>query len=53
MDRDLASWLAWFDKPPHDRFVSDGDPTTVTVPTDRRDTLKADVKLRVIERSDP
>jgi hypothetical protein len=49
VERDLASWLAWFDKHPHERFVSDGDPTTVTFPTDRRDKLKPDVKLRVIE----
>jgi peptidoglycan/xylan/chitin deacetylase (PgdA/CDA1 family) len=47
--RDLAFWLAWFDKHPHERFISDGDPATVTVPTDLRDKLKPDVKLRVIE----
>jgi hypothetical protein len=50
MERDLASWLAWFDKNPHERFVSDGDPASVTVPADRRDKLKPDVKLKVIER---
>jgi peptidoglycan/xylan/chitin deacetylase (PgdA/CDA1 family) len=47
--RDLATWLAWFDKHPHERFISDGDPATVTVPADRRDKLRPDVKLRVIE----
>jgi hypothetical protein len=49
LERDLASWLTWFDKNPHERFVSDGDPATVTVPIDRREKLKPDVKLRVIE----
>jgi len=47
--RDLATWLAWFDKHPHERFISDGDPATVTVPADLRDKLRPDVKLRVIE----
>ena len=44
-------WLDWFDKHPADRFVSDGDPGTVTVPAERRVKLKPDVKLRVIERA--
>jgi peptidoglycan/xylan/chitin deacetylase (PgdA/CDA1 family) len=52
LERDLTFWLAWFEKHPHERFVSDGDPTTVTVPTDRRNTLNPDVKLRVIERNE-
>jgi peptidoglycan/xylan/chitin deacetylase (PgdA/CDA1 family) len=50
LERDLARWLAWFDKNPQERFVSDGDPATVTVPAERRDRLKPEVKLRVIER---
>jgi hypothetical protein len=50
LERDLAGWLTWFDKNPDQRFVSDGDPATVTVPADRRDKLKPDVKLRVIEK---
>src|SRR5438477_3925738 len=52
LERDLTEWLTYFDKHPNERFVSDGDPATVTVPTDRRDTLKPDVKLRVIERNE-
>ncbi len=50
VERDLASWLTWFEKNPHERFVSDGDPGSVTVPADRRDKLRPDVRLRVIER---
>ena len=51
LERDLATWLDWFDKHPGERFVSDGDPATVTVPAERRAKLKPDVKLRVIERA--
>jgi len=51
LERDLTTWLDWFDKHPRDRFVSDGDPTTITVPAERRAKLKPDVKLRVIERA--
>jgi hypothetical protein len=50
LERDLDTWLGWFDKHPLERFVSDGDPATVTVPADRRAKLRSDVKLRVIER---
>jgi hypothetical protein len=50
-ERGVTTWLDWFDKHPGDRFVSDGNPATVTVPAERRDKLKADVKLRVIERA--
>ena len=52
LERDLTHWLTWFDKNPQERFVSDGDPGVVTVPADRRDKLKGDVKLKVIERND-
>jgi hypothetical protein len=52
LERGISTWLDWFDKHPTERFVSDGDPATVTVPAERRDKLKPDVKLRVIERAD-
>ena len=51
LERDLASWLAYFEKNPHERFVSDGDPATVTVPADRRDRLRnLPPHLRIVER---
>jgi polysaccharide deacetylase len=50
VERDLGSWLAFFDKNPGERFVSDGDSGTVTVPAARRDKLRPDVKLPVHER---
>ena len=52
VERDLGQWLNWFDKNPHERFVSDGDPAAVTVPADRRAKLKDDVKLKVVETKD-
>ena len=35
-----------------ERFVSDGEPTTVTVPASRREKLRADLPktLKVVER---
>jgi peptidoglycan/xylan/chitin deacetylase (PgdA/CDA1 family) len=52
VDRDLKEWLAHFDKNPQDRFVSDGDPATVTVPAAQRDRLKSSLPkpLKVVER---
>ena len=40
VERDLVYWLNYFDKNPLERFVSDGDPNSVTVPTAERDQLR-------------
>lgn len=52
VERDLAFWIRHFDKNPQDRFVSDGDPGTVTVPAPLRATLRTPLPrpLRVVER---
>jgi peptidoglycan/xylan/chitin deacetylase (PgdA/CDA1 family) len=52
VERDLAHWLAYFDKHPQERFVSDGDPGAVTVPAALRDRLRKDLPqdLRVVAR---
>jgi len=51
VERDLAYWLTYFDKNPLERFVSDGDPNSVTVPTAQRDRLRDEFKSkRVVER---
>jgi peptidoglycan/xylan/chitin deacetylase (PgdA/CDA1 family) len=52
VERDLAYWLTYFDRRPQERFVSDGDPATVTIPAGARDKLRAalPVQLRVVER---
>jgi peptidoglycan/xylan/chitin deacetylase (PgdA/CDA1 family) len=52
IDQDLGQWLAYFDKNPGERFVSDGDPSTVTIPAARRALLKPSVAggLKIVER---
>lgn len=52
IDQDLGQWLAYFEKNPGERFVSDGDPTTVTIPSARRERLKPSLAggLKVIEQ---
>ena len=51
VERDLAYWLNHFDKNPNERFVSDGDANSVTVPSASRDRLRAELRsLRVVER---
>jgi peptidoglycan/xylan/chitin deacetylase (PgdA/CDA1 family) len=52
VERDLAFWLSFFERNPGERYVSDGDPATVTVPAAQRDRLRRDLPhgLRVIER---
>jgi hypothetical protein len=48
----LAEWLRYFDKHPGERFVSDGDPDTVTVPRGRSGEVRtrAGQKLRTLDR---
>lgn len=52
IDQDLGHWLAYFEKNPKERFVSDGDPATVTIPAGRRDRLRPSLAggLKVIEK---
>ncbi len=52
VERDLAYWLNYFEKNPQERFVSDGDTASVTVPSARREKLRETLpgSVRVIER---
>jgi hypothetical protein len=52
VERDLNYWLTYFDKNPGERFVSDGEPGTITVPAARREKLRSDLPktLKVVER---
>jgi peptidoglycan/xylan/chitin deacetylase (PgdA/CDA1 family) len=52
VERDLTHWITYFDQNPGERFVSDGDAATVTVPASRRDSLRTPLpsKLRIVER---
>jgi hypothetical protein len=51
LERDLTYWLTHFDRFPGERFVSDGDPGTVTIPAAWRERLRASLPshLRIIE----
>lgn len=52
LESELAYWLGHFDRHPHERFVSDGDPLTVAVPKGKKDEVKNPLPsgLRVVER---
>ncbi|MBI1846275.1 MAG: polysaccharide deacetylase family protein [Candidatus Rokubacteria bacterium] len=52
IDRDITSWLTHFDKHPGERFISDGDPTTITVPPAQRDRVRTQIPggLKIVER---
>lgn len=51
LERELAHWLAYFDRHPEERFVSDGNPATVTLPGKWRARLRAPLaqNLRAVE----
>ena len=50
VEADLGYWLAHFDRQPGERYVSDGDPATVTVPRGMADKVRAASGLRIVER---
>jgi len=52
VESELTFWLRHFDQHPEERFVSDGDPTTLTIPRSRHGELRelTGRNLRVIER---
>src|SRR6185503_3267979 len=52
VERDLGYWLGYFEKNPGERYVSDGNDATLTVPGAQRDRVRKDLPagLRVIER---
>jgi hypothetical protein len=52
VEHDLRHWLNHFERTPTDRYVSDGNPDTLTIPTTRKDRLRSELPktLKVIER---
>jgi peptidoglycan/xylan/chitin deacetylase (PgdA/CDA1 family) len=48
-ERELGArhWLAWLDEEPGRRYVSDGDPTTISIPASRREELVPALAERV------
>jgi len=51
MESELTHWLRYFEQRPEERFVSDGDPATVTIPKGRRAEMRelSGRDLRIIE----
>jgi peptidoglycan/xylan/chitin deacetylase (PgdA/CDA1 family) len=50
LERELDGWLTYFDRRPEERYVSDGDASTVTVRVNSAGKARARPGLRVIER---
>ncbi len=50
LEREISGWLAHFERNPHERFVSDGDPATITVPRGQASRLRHLPGLKLIER---
>jgi peptidoglycan/xylan/chitin deacetylase (PgdA/CDA1 family) len=49
IEPELARWLAHFDRHPEERYVSDGDPATITVPRGAGAEVRPRPGFRVIE----
>lgn len=50
VERELEYWLTHFDRRPEERYVSDGDPATITVPAGMAGKVRARGTARLIER---
>jgi hypothetical protein len=50
VEHDLDYWLTYFDRNPGERYVSDGDASTVTVVSGSTGKLGAVRSARVVER---
>ena len=50
LESELAHWLAYFDRNPQERYVSDGDPALITVPPGTLDKVRRSPGAKVVER---
>jgi len=52
IEHDLKFWLNHFDRTPEDRYISDGNPDTLTFPAAQKDRLRPEIPrtLKVVER---
>ncbi|MBI4588232.1 MAG: polysaccharide deacetylase family protein [Candidatus Rokubacteria bacterium] len=52
LESEISYWLGYFDRNLSERFVSDGDPLTVTVPKGQREAVRNALppSLRIVER---
>jgi len=50
IERELTYWLTYFDRHPDQRFVSDGNPNTITLPRGVRSEARPEYGTRIVER---
>ena len=50
VDKDFDYWLTYFDRNPRERYVSDGDPATITVASGSTGKVGAVRSARIVER---
>jgi peptidoglycan/xylan/chitin deacetylase (PgdA/CDA1 family) len=50
LESELSHWLAYFERNPQERYVSDGDASTITVPPGTLDKVRRSPGARVVER---
>ena len=50
LESELGRWLAYFDRHPEERYVSDGEPTTVAVHAGSAGKVRLIPGLRIVER---
>ena len=50
METELDYWITYFDRNPGERYVSDGDPATITVASGSTGKVRAVRGARVVER---
>jgi peptidoglycan/xylan/chitin deacetylase (PgdA/CDA1 family) len=50
VEQELSGWLTYFERHPQERYVSDGDPTTITVPAGQAARVRPIRDVRIVER---
>jgi peptidoglycan/xylan/chitin deacetylase (PgdA/CDA1 family) len=51
LEAEIGGWLTYFERRPEERYVSDGDPTIITVPAGHAGKVREIPGSRVVERS--
>jgi len=50
VESEISRWLDYFDRHPQERYVSDGDPATITIPQGQAPRVRPLSGVRVVER---